>query len=425
MTLTRPTGTFARPITFPQRIANTHAAFPRPGLAGGFPRPFAAGAGFPRPNAIGGSFPHTASLNAGHPKSFPQGSIGGPLRHGALSASANRPQSPAGGAAPGSRLHSAHFSIGSIPVIGAAVNAAAKTVGDIAKGDLQKVPGDLAAGPIKVVKGTIDQLSTKPAKVSEPKGSTTSDKDFTPAPKMSMVQTALLIKQINDMKAAQAAKQAQQSQVKPDSTPAKPADQIPPRPMVLNRLLEFKLNREEERNRILKTQLAAAIGQARQNQVFGPRQAGLQPVMSGMSGSRPIFQGGGQSAGSAPAFVAPAPAVAPVQAALPPLPANGPATSTQAASTPVVAPQPAAGPATAQAMPAAEPPVVLVGFKQDISAADLAAFLQAYKVSIVEGPNADGVYKLRLNDRLPANLLSQFIDSIRGQTNIVTSAAFG
>lgn len=80
---------------------------------------------------------------------------------------------------------------------------------------------------------------------------------------------------------------------------------------------------------------------------------------------------------------------------------------------------PAQTPAAEQAAPQA----VFVIFQQNLSAADLAAFLQAYKVSIAEGPSAEGVYKLRVDASLAGDQLQQMVDSMKSQDNIVSAVS--
>jgi hypothetical protein len=123
------------------------------------------------------------------------------------------------------------------------------------------------------------------------------------------------------------------------------------------------------------------------------------------------------AAASAPAASAPAtasPATAPAQIA-----------SVQPAAA-VAAPQPAPNP-PAPAQPATAPTsaFVFVAFRQDISAADMAAFLLAYKVSMVEGPNADGFYTLRLSDPLPSEQVRPVVDSMKSQTRLVNNVVAG
>jgi hypothetical protein len=61
-------------------------------------------------------------------------------------------------------------------------------------------------------------------------------------------------------------------------------------------------------------------------------------------------------------------------------------------------------------------------FQQNVSATDMAAFLEAYKVSIAEGPSADGSYKLRLETPLGNDQLQQMVASMKGQDSVVSNA---
>lgn len=80
-------------------------------------------------------------------------------------------------------------------------------------------------------------------------------------------------------------------------------------------------------------------------------------------------------------------------------------------------------PTQAPAAEQAAPQSVFVVFQQNLSAADLAAFLQAYKVSIAEGPSAEGVYKLRVDTSLAGDQLQQMVDSMKSQDNIVSAVS--
>lgn len=104
---------------------------------------------------------------------------------------------------------------------------------------------------------------------------------------------------------------------------------------------------------------------------------------------------------SAPALAAPAPVVATTNPAI---------TNTEPA------------PAQAQGPAPGSVDVVAVIFQKDLSASDMATFLQAYQLTIVEGPDAEGIYKLRLHDPLPADQLQQLIESVKSQTAVVVDA---
>ena len=69
-----------------------------------------------------------------------------------------------------------------------------------------------------------------------------------------------------------------------------------------------------------------------------------------------------------------------------------------------------------------EPTFVYVAFQQGLSTADMTTFLDAYKVSVDDGPNQGGYYKLRLNDEMSADQLPQLIESMKSQTAFVTEA---
>jgi hypothetical protein len=90
--------------------------------------------------------------------------------------------------------------------------------------------------------------------------------------------------------------------------------------------------------------------------------------------------------------------------------------------TAVATPQPAINtPVPAQIAKTPTSAFVFVAFQSNISAADLVAFLQAYKVSIVEGPSAEGYYTVRLPDPLPSDQFQQVVESMKSQTQLVTN----
>lgn len=63
---------------------------------------------------------------------------------------------------------------------------------------------------------------------------------------------------------------------------------------------------------------------------------------------------------------------------------------------------------------------VSIVFTPNVTASDITNFLKTYSVTIADGPNNDGVYRLRLSDgTLPQNDVVQVVDSMRGQTAIV------
>jgi hypothetical protein len=65
---------------------------------------------------------------------------------------------------------------------------------------------------------------------------------------------------------------------------------------------------------------------------------------------------------------------------------------------------------------------VFIVFVPTATAADITAFLKSYNVTMADGPNVDGVYRIRLSTAvLPQNKVLKMIDSMRSQTEIVTS----
>lgn len=85
---------------------------------------------------------------------------------------------------------------------------------------------------------------------------------------------------------------------------------------------------------------------------------------------------------------------------------------------------PVSGP-TPRAFVAGATSFVMVNLQPNVVVEDVNAFLQAYHATLVEGPNADGLCKLRLAEPLPAGQLQLFLDSMRTQTKIVRSATSG
>jgi hypothetical protein len=61
-----------------------------------------------------------------------------------------------------------------------------------------------------------------------------------------------------------------------------------------------------------------------------------------------------------------------------------------------------------------------VAFLPTITAGDVMHFVQAYNATIVAGPDAEGVYRLKVSDQaLPSSRLQELADSMRGQTELV------
>jgi hypothetical protein len=83
---------------------------------------------------------------------------------------------------------------------------------------------------------------------------------------------------------------------------------------------------------------------------------------------------------------------------------------------------PQSQPQSSTAAPAPTPSFVFVEFQPNLASDDITALLRAYQVSIVEGPNASGFYKLQLSSPLPPDQLHQFLESMRTQTNVVKAA---
>ncbi len=65
---------------------------------------------------------------------------------------------------------------------------------------------------------------------------------------------------------------------------------------------------------------------------------------------------------------------------------------------------------------------VYVIFQDDISKADKDEFLQAYSVSIVDGPNPNQSYRLRLGEQLAQDQLQLVLNSMNSQTRVVKLA---
>ena len=66
--------------------------------------------------------------------------------------------------------------------------------------------------------------------------------------------------------------------------------------------------------------------------------------------------------------------------------------------------------------------MVSIVFVPTVTAADITAFLKAYNVTMADGPNADGIYRIRLSTgALPQNDVLKVIESMRSQTAIVSS----
>jgi hypothetical protein len=84
--------------------------------------------------------------------------------------------------------------------------------------------------------------------------------------------------------------------------------------------------------------------------------------------------------------------------------------------------------ALAPAAYSAAAPICLPGatisivFQPTATSADITAFLKSFAVTMADGPNPDGIYRIRL----PADVgaaQQQMLDAMRAQTNIVASVA--
>lgn len=65
---------------------------------------------------------------------------------------------------------------------------------------------------------------------------------------------------------------------------------------------------------------------------------------------------------------------------------------------------------------------VTITFLPTVTAADITTFLRSYNVTLADGPDKDGVYKLRLADQvLPRTRIAEVVASMRGQAAIVKS----
>jgi len=85
---------------------------------------------------------------------------------------------------------------------------------------------------------------------------------------------------------------------------------------------------------------------------------------------------------------------------------------------------PAPGPASDTSPPDASSPMyVFVIFQANVSDADKDAFMKTYNVSIEDGPNQDGYYKLKLANALPPDNFAQMMASMRSQTTVVSEVA--
>lgn len=65
---------------------------------------------------------------------------------------------------------------------------------------------------------------------------------------------------------------------------------------------------------------------------------------------------------------------------------------------------------------------LFVVFQDNVSSADKDAFLQAYSASIIDGPDANQVYRLRLAASLEPDQLQTVLTSMNTQTRVVKSA---
>ncbi|MGD0634842.1 MAG: hypothetical protein ABSA13_11270 [Beijerinckiaceae bacterium] len=86
----------------------------------------------------------------------------------------------------------------------------------------------------------------------------------------------------------------------------------------------------------------------------------------------------------------------------------------------VVATTDATAPVAGCAVPAGS--IITVTFLPTVTAADITTFLQSYHVTLSDGPDADGIYKIRLSDQpLPETRINEVITSMRSQTTIIRS----
>jgi hypothetical protein len=85
----------------------------------------------------------------------------------------------------------------------------------------------------------------------------------------------------------------------------------------------------------------------------------------------------------------------------------------------VAANPPASTPATP---PVCTPPATLISivFQPNATASDITSFLGSYGAQLGDGPDKDGIYRLRLDDTsLTQEQIQQVIESMRAQTTIV------
>jgi hypothetical protein len=62
----------------------------------------------------------------------------------------------------------------------------------------------------------------------------------------------------------------------------------------------------------------------------------------------------------------------------------------------------------------------MIAFQSSATAGDISTFLSNYGLSMAEGPNQDGTYKVRVNS---GNAPDEMLQSMRSQSNVVSSVA--
>jgi hypothetical protein len=66
--------------------------------------------------------------------------------------------------------------------------------------------------------------------------------------------------------------------------------------------------------------------------------------------------------------------------------------------------------------------MISIVFQPTATVTDVTSFLASYRAELGQGPDKDGVYRLRLDDgSLTPDQVQQIIDSMRSQTTIVSS----
>lgn len=76
------------------------------------------------------------------------------------------------------------------------------------------------------------------------------------------------------------------------------------------------------------------------------------------------------------------------------------------------------------ACPVADGSFIMVAFVPTATAADITAFLQSYKADVSEGPDPDGVYRIKVStEKLSPADMEKLIASIKAQTAVVSYVA--